>query len=111
MQQMALEEQSEKIVSDIEAHMRLRCVIEFLHAEKKIASIYIYQCLLNIYGYQVAYVSSVRQWVVCFSNNTTVVAVKKWVTFSDTVLYEHSIQVLVRRWKKCKASDGGSVEE
>jgi hypothetical protein len=34
MRQMAVEGQSDKMVSDMEVRMKQRCVIEFLHAEK-----------------------------------------------------------------------------
>ena len=40
MQQMAAEVQSDKMASDMEEHMKQRCVTEFLHVEK-IASIHI----------------------------------------------------------------------
>jgi len=49
MRQMAAEEQSDKMASDMEAHMKERCIIKFLHAEQ-IAPVDIHQCLLNIYG-------------------------------------------------------------
>ena len=34
MQQMAAEGQSDEMASDMEVHMKERCVIEFFHAEK-----------------------------------------------------------------------------
>mgnify|MGYP001856021262 CR=1 FL=1 len=57
------------MVSDMEVWMEQRCGIGFLHEEKKCT----HQCLLNVYGEQTVDVSTVRQWVVCFSsgdNNT-----------------------------------------
>ena len=45
---MTAEEQSDKIVSDVEVHMKQRCVIEFFHVEK-VALIDIHQCLLKLY--------------------------------------------------------------
>ena len=49
MWQIAAEGQSDKMVSDMEVHMKQRCATEFLHVEK-IAPIDIHQSLLNIYG-------------------------------------------------------------
>jgi hypothetical protein len=46
---MTAEEQSDKMVTDMEVCMKQRCVTEFLHAEK-IAPTDIYQRLLNVYG-------------------------------------------------------------
>ena len=66
--QMAAEEQSDKIVSDMEVHMKQRCVIEFLQMEKN-SSTDIHQCLLNIYGDQTVDVSTARLWVVHFSSS------------------------------------------
>ena len=45
---MAAEGQSDKMVSDMEAHMEQRHVTVFLHM-KKMAPTDIYQCLLNVY--------------------------------------------------------------
>jgi len=68
VRQMTAEGQSDKMASDMEVHMKQRCVIEFLHAEK-IAPIDIHRFLLNIYGDQTVDVSSiVRQWVAHFSS-------------------------------------------
>ena len=58
VRQMTAEGQSDKMASDTEMHMKQRCVIEFLHAEK-IAPNDI-QCLLNVYGAQTVDVSTVR---------------------------------------------------
>ena len=63
----AAERQSGRMASDMEAHMKQRCVTEFLHVEK-MAPTDIHQHLLNIYGDQTVDVSTVRQWVVCFSS-------------------------------------------
>ena len=48
---MAAEGQSDRMVSDMEVHMKQRCGIEFLHAEK-MAPIDIHLHLLNVYGVQ-----------------------------------------------------------
>jgi len=53
--------QSDKMASEMEVHMKQRCVIEFLHVEK-IAH------LLNVYKDQTVDVSIVRRWVVHFSS-------------------------------------------
>jgi len=63
---MAAEGQSDKMVSDMEVHMEQSCMTEFLHVEK-IAPIDIYQYLLNVDEDKTVDVSTVRQWVVCFS--------------------------------------------
>ena len=55
------------MASDMEVHMKQRCVIEFLHAEK-LAPTDIHQWLLNIDGDQTVDVSTVRGWVVHFSS-------------------------------------------
>jgi len=51
---MAAEGQSDKRVSDMEMHMKQRCVIEFL-PEEKMAPTDIHWHLLNIYGDQIHY--------------------------------------------------------
>ena len=66
MQQMAAEGQSDRMASDMELCMNLRCVMKFLHAEKA-ALINICVFLLNVYGEQTVDVSAVRWWVVHFS--------------------------------------------
>ena len=48
---MAAEGQSDKLASNMEMHMKQRCVIEFLHVEITAPS-GIHQHLLNIYGHQ-----------------------------------------------------------
>ncbi|XP_040556984.1 serine/threonine-protein kinase VRK1 isoform X1 [Gallus gallus] len=67
VQKMAAEGQSDIMASDMEARMKQRCIIEFLHAEK-IAPIDIHRRLLNVYGDQTVDVSTVRRWVVRFSS-------------------------------------------
>jgi len=64
---MATEGQSDRMASDMKVCMKQSCVPEFLHVEK-MANTGIHWCLLNIYGDQVVDVSTVRQWVACFSN-------------------------------------------
>ena len=57
---MAAEGQSDRMVSDMEVHMKQRCGTEFLHVEK-MAPTDIHQHLLNVYGDQTVDVSTVRQ--------------------------------------------------
>ena len=64
---MTAEGQSDKMVSDVEVHMKQRHETEFLHAEK-IAPSDIHRCLLNVYRDQTVDVSTVRQWVARFSS-------------------------------------------
>jgi len=47
VQQITAEELSDKMISDVEEHVKKRCVIELLHAEK-LAPIDNHQCLLNV---------------------------------------------------------------
>ena len=65
---MAAKGQSDKMASDMEVPTKQTFVIEFLHAEK-MAPTDIRQYLLNIHGDQTVDVSTVRQWVVCFSSS------------------------------------------
>ena len=44
---MKAEGQSDKMPSEMEVHMKQRCVSEFIHVEKKIASSDIHQHLLK----------------------------------------------------------------
>ena len=48
---MAAEGQSDKMMSDIEVHMKQKCVTEFF-SEEKITHTEVYWCLLNVYGNQ-----------------------------------------------------------
>ena len=54
--------------SDMEARMKQMYVTEFLHTEKKPVHIDIHWCLLNAWGDQIVYVSTVSWRVVCFSS-------------------------------------------
>jgi len=81
---MAEEMQSDRMVSDMGMHMKQWCVFEFFHAEE-IASIDIYQCLLNVYGDQTVDVSTVRQWVIHFSSGDIDSRSSLWVQFFTSV--------------------------
>jgi len=65
---MTAEGQSDKMTSDMEVHMKQRCVIEFLYAEKIAPNDIGHRHLLNAYGDQTVDVSTVRRWVACFSS-------------------------------------------
>ena len=65
---MAAEGQSDNMESDMEVHMKQRCVIGFLYVEK-MEPIDIHWHFLNIYGDRTVYMRSVRQWAVCFSRD------------------------------------------
>ena len=67
MQQMAADQRSDKIVSDMEVPMKQRCWIKFLSAEKNDTHD-IHWCLLSTYGNQTADVSMLKWWVVYFSS-------------------------------------------
>jgi len=67
MRQMTAEGQSYKMASDMEVHMKQRCVTEFLHAEKN-APNDIHRHLLSVHGDQTVDVSTMRRWVARFSS-------------------------------------------
>ena len=58
---MTAEEQSDRMASDMEVHMKQRCGIEVPHVDE-VAPTDIHQHLLNIYGDQTVDVSIVRRW-------------------------------------------------
>ena len=94
--QMATQEQSDKMASGVTLQMKQRCVTKFLD-EEKMAPTKIHH-LLSVYGDQTADVSTVKWWVVHFSNDTITAAVKHWVTSAGTDFYKHSMQALVHHW-------------
>ena len=65
---MAAEEQSDKMISDMEVCVKQRHVIEFPRAEK-MAPINTHWWLLDISGDQTLDVSTVRQWVMQFNSS------------------------------------------
>ena len=67
---MAAEGQSDRTASNVEVQMKQRCGNEFLHAET-IAPIDFHLQLLSIYGDHTVDVSTVRQWVVHFSSDSS----------------------------------------
>ena len=67
---MAAEGQSDTMASDMEVCMAQRCGTEFFLAEK-MPLIDIHQYLPNASGDQTVDVSTVRQWVVCFSSGNS----------------------------------------
>ena len=69
---MVEEGQCDRVASDMEVHMKQRCVTEFMN-EEKMAPIDMHRYLLNVYGDQTVDVSTVRQWVMHFSSGDSVV--------------------------------------
>ena len=60
------------MASDMEVHMKQRCVAEFFHVEKMaLTDIDIHWYLMNISGDQTVHVSTVWLWVVCVSNGVS----------------------------------------
>jgi len=101
---MDVEEQSDKMASDLEVWMKQRRSIKFLHAEK-MAPTDIYRCLLKVYGEQTVYVSTLRRWEVHFCSGNSAMKVKLvfgWpctaVTSAGADFDERSMQVLVQHW-------------
>ena len=70
MWQMTEERQPNKMMYDMEVCMKKKHVIEFL-CVAKIAPTDIHQYLLKVCGDQIADVSTVRPWVVCFSSDSS----------------------------------------
>ena len=84
--------------SDIEVCMKQRSITEFLHVEK-IAPNDIHQNLLNIYGDQTVYVSTVRRWVARFSSGDSNVTDKPrsgWPCTAVTPQNEERLDQLIR---------------
>jgi len=98
---MAAEGQSDRMVSGVEAGMKQKCVVKFLHGEK-MAPIDVHWCLQYTYGDQTVDVSTVRQWW-CSS---AVVAVGHlcWYKFTSMV-------TPVNHWRKCTANGGDCAEK
>jgi len=65
---MSAEEQSDKMVTNMEVCTKKRCVTEFLHAEKMTStechSPDVHQRLLDVDGDQTVAVNIVRQWCI-----------------------------------------------
>ena len=102
--------QSDKITSDMEMHMKLRCRTEFLNVEK-MAPTDIHQCLLNVQGDQTVDVSSMRRWLVHSSSGDSCVddkAYSRWwcsvITSASADFYDRGMQYLVDHRQKCIGS-------
>jgi len=65
---------------------------------EKIAPIDIHWHLMNVYRDQTVDVISVRLWVVYFSNDVVIVAVKPWVTSTGAGFCECSMHAVVHLW-------------
>jgi len=75
--QMAAERQSHRMVSEMEVCIKQRCKTEFPH-EENVAPTNIHWHLMNIYRDQTVDVSTVKLWVVHFSNADNSVKGKPW---------------------------------
>jgi hypothetical protein len=73
VRKISAEEQSGKLTHTMEMRTKLRCVTEFLNAAK-ITPVEIQRRLLNVYGDQTVDVSTVRRWMMRFSNGVSDVA-------------------------------------
>ena len=82
--------------------------MELLCAEE-MAPIDIHQHFVNIYGDQTLDVSTMRQWVVCFSGGNSDVN-DSHIPDGHTDFYGHGMQALVHRWQKCVTNGGAYVE-
>ena len=89
---MAAESRSDKMMSDMEVHMKQRSGIEFLHTEK-LAPVDFH--LLNIYGNQTV------------DLNSGVVG----GVFQQWRQQQHSTQAPVHCWQKCISNGGDYVEK
>jgi len=127
MQQMAAEGQSDKMTSDMEEHMKQRCVTEFLHVEK-MAPTDIHWHLLNIDGNQTVDVNTVgNEWCV------SAVVTAMWKTshvvdgcaqmshremknasqsahLHESVDYNQETVYRVEYWLQCIGSDGAVLD-
>ena len=99
---MTAEGQSDKMVSEMEVRMKQRCVTEFLHAEKIVPND-IPQCLMKVYGDQTVDVSTVRQWVACFSSGDSNVKDKPYSAQPSTAVTlqneQHLDQLIRMNWR------------
>ena len=64
---MAAEGQPDRMASEVKVHMKQKTGIEFLHV-KKMAPVDTDPLSLNIYGDQTVDISTVKQWVMCFTS-------------------------------------------
>ena len=83
---MAAEGQSDRMASDMEVHLKQRCGIECLHVEK-MAPTDIHGYMLNVSGDQTVNVSTVRWWVVCFSNSGSPLLVQIFMSTTCMILF------------------------
>ena len=93
---MVAEGQTDKMMSDIKVLLKQRCVTEFLHVEKN-SPMDIHGCLLNFYGKLAVDVSTVKQWMVFFSDGSSSVKDIQ-VLDGHADFYESSMQAFVHCW-------------
>lgn len=110
-----------QMASDMEVHMKQRCVTEFLHVEK-IAPINIHWCLLNIYENQTVNMSTVRQLVAVtvtwkishVADVDAQLSHQKWRASPsadpwESVDYNQGTVYRAEYWLQCFGNDGGNV--
>ena len=90
VQQMAAKGQSDRMAFNMEVWIEQLCVTEFFHPGK-MARTDIHWCLLNVDRDQTVDVSTVRRWVVRFSNASSW---WQWITSAGANCYEHGMQAL-----------------
>ena len=98
---MAAEGHSDRVVSDMEVHMKQRYALEIFHVEK-MAPIDIHWLLLNVYGDWTLDVSSVRQWVLCFSSGES----DSGSPLLVQIVMSTACVLLLIAGKKCIANNG-----
>ena len=96
MLHMAAAEQSDKMASEVEVSMK-QSVIEF-DCEEEITSIDIHQYFRNFYIDKTVDISKLRWWLVCFSEDVIIEAMKQWVTSAGADVYECSMQAVIDCW-------------
>ena len=128
---MAAEGQSDKMASDMEVQMKQRCVAEFLHVEKMAPTdihwLNIFGDQTNVHKDQRVDVSTVRQWVMCFSSGDSKVkdkipsgwpctAVTPWndgfrsAHLHKSVGYNQGTVYKIEYQLQCIGNDGGTLE-
>ena len=94
---MAAQGQSNKMMSNVEVHMKQRCVTEILQAEKNCT--HWHSSMLAEYLWRPN--STVMQWVLYFS-----VGDSDSVTSTGADFCKHGMKAVVHRWQKCIANGG-----
>ena len=105
MWQMAAEEQSDKMASDMEVHMKQKYMAEFLHTEKK------HQHPMTLINTCWTFMES-KEWMWApWGGGWCVSALVTDVTSAGADLYEGGMQALAHHWWECTANGGDCVEK